>query len=193
MIKIHQTACVDEKVKIGQGTRIWHYSHILKNSKIGNNCCIGQNASIGPDVKIGNKCKIQNNVSVYKGVTLEDEVFCGPSCVFTNVINPRAFLEKKSEFKNTSVKRGASIGANATIVCGVTIGKYALVGAGAVVTHSIPDYGLAVGVPARIIGHVCKCGETLHRISYKELFCTSCNHKYKQIGVRVCPSSQKHK
>ncbi len=158
---VHESAYIDEGVSIGEGTKIWHFSHILKGSKIGKNCIIGQNVAIGPDVTIGNKCKIQNNVSIYKGVTLEDGVFCGPSCVFTNVYNPRAFVERKHEFKQTLVKRGATIGANATIVCGVTIGKYSMTGAGAVVKSDVPDHGITAGVPAKQIGWACKCGTTL--------------------------------
>ena len=158
---IHSSACIDEPVEVGEGTKIWHFSHILPNTKIGNNCIIGQNCMIGPDVKIGNRCKIQNNVSVYKGVELEDDVFCGPSMVFTNVLTPRAFIERKHEFKKTLVKKGATIGANATVVCGNTIGKYAMIGAGAVVVSDIEDYALYTGVPAKKTGWVCKCGVVL--------------------------------
>ena len=158
---IHESAYVDKPVDIGEGTRIWHFCHILPNTKIGKNCIIGQNCMIGPDVKIGNSCKIQNNVSIYKGVELEDDVFCGPSCVFTNVLTPRAFIERKHEFKNTLVKKGATIGANATIVCGNTIGKYAMIGAGAVVVSDVEDYALYIGVPAVKAGWVCKCGIVL--------------------------------
>lgn len=158
---VHESSYVDENVEIGSNTKIWHFSHILKNTKIGANVIIGQNVMIGPDVVIGNNCKIQNNVSIYKGVILEDDVFCGPSCVFTNVYNPRAFIERKHEFRNTLVKKGATIGANATIVCGVTIGEYAFVGAGAVVNRDVPDYALVVGVPAKQIGWVCQCGNKL--------------------------------
>lgn len=157
----HESTYIDENVKIGKGTKIWHFSHLLKNSIVGEKCVIGQNVVLGPDVVIGNKCKIQNNVSLYKGVTLEDEVFCGPSCVFTNVYNPRAFIERKNEFRPTLVKQGASIGANSTIVCGVTIGKYAIIGAGAVVKTDVPDYAIVVGVPAKQKGWACKCGTTL--------------------------------
>ena len=158
---VHETAVVDEGAVIGRGTRIWHFTHVLRGSVIGENCVLGQNVVVGPDVRVGNNCKIQNNVSVYKGVTLEDDVFCGPSMVFTNVINPRAFIERKHEFKPTRVGRGATIGANATVVCGVTIGEYALVGAGAVVTRDVAPYALVVGVPARHCGWVCWCGSTL--------------------------------
>jgi UDP-2-acetamido-3-amino-2,3-dideoxy-glucuronate N-acetyltransferase len=158
---VHNTAVVDENVEIGKGTKIWHFSYVLKGSKIGENCIIGQNVMIGPDVSIGNRCKVQNNVSIYKGVELEDDVFCGPSCFFTNVVNPRAFIERKQEFKKTSVKKGATIGANATILCGITIGKYALIGAGAVITKDVPDYGLVYGNPGKLMGYVCKCGTVL--------------------------------
>jgi UDP-2-acetamido-3-amino-2,3-dideoxy-glucuronate N-acetyltransferase len=158
---VHETACVDQDVRVGKGTRIWHFSHVLAGSAIGADCVIGQNASIGPDVTLGNHCKLQNNVSVYKGVTLEDDVFCGPSCVFTNVLNPRAFIERKHEFRQTLVRKGATIGANATVICGVTIGKYAMVAGGSVVKADAPDYALVAGVPAKQKGWVCKCGTTL--------------------------------
>ncbi|MEM3112416.1 MAG: Gfo/Idh/MocA family oxidoreductase [Candidatus Anstonellales archaeon] len=180
-VYIHESAYIDENVEIGEGTKIWHFSHILKNSKIGKHCIIGQNVVIGPEVTIGDRCKIQNNVSVYKGVTIEDEVFCGPSCVFTNVYNPRAFIERKHEFRPTVVKKGATIGANATIVCGVTIGRYAMVGAGAVVKNDVPDYAIVVGVPARQIGWACKCGTTL-RFNESTAFCEYCGNEYKIEG-----------
>ena len=178
-VYVHETSFVDEGVKIGEGTKIWHFSHILKSTKIGKNCVIGQNASIGPDVVIGDRCKVQNNVSIYKAVTLEDDVFCGPSCVFTNVYNPRAYIERKDEFRLTTVKKGATIGANATIVCGVTIGSYAFVGAGAVVKNDIPAYALAAGVPAKQIGWVCRCGVSLKDAKNNKIVCTSCGNKYK--------------
>lgn len=174
---VHESSYVDDDVVIGKGTKIWHFCHILSRTRIGTNCVIGQNVMIGPDVIIGNNCKIQNNVSVYKGVFLEDDVFCGPSCVFTNVINPRAFIERKNEFKTTIVRKGATIGANATIVCGNTIGKYALIGAGAVVTHDVVDYALMVGVPAGRIGWVCKCGTTLHQQD-AVMTCRYCGNQY---------------
>jgi UDP-2-acetamido-3-amino-2,3-dideoxy-glucuronate N-acetyltransferase len=158
---IHESSYVDDDVRVGEGTRIWHFCHILRSAKIGKNCNIGQNVCIESDVTVGDKCKIQNNVSIYRGVTLEDEVFCGPSCVFTNVYNPRAFIERKHEFRPTLVRSGATIGANATIVCGATIGRYALVGAGAVVKQDVPDYAIVAGVPAKQVGWVCKCGTTL--------------------------------
>jgi UDP-2-acetamido-3-amino-2,3-dideoxy-glucuronate N-acetyltransferase len=183
-IFVHESSYIDENVEIGSGSKIWHFSHILKNTKIGSNVIISQNVMIGPDVTIGNNCKIQNNVSVYKGVILEDDVFCGPSCVFTNVYNPRAFIERKHEFRNTLVKRGATIGANATIVCGVTIGEYAFIGAGAVVTRDVPDYALVVGVPARQIGWVCQCGNKLvFENDYSK--CSYCNKEYFLIEGKV--------
>jgi acetyltransferase-like isoleucine patch superfamily enzyme len=158
---VHASAVIDPEVSIGAGTRVWHFSHLLQGSTIGRNCVIGQNVMIGPRVQIGNGCKIQNNVSVYEGVILEENVFCGPSAVFTNVRVPRAFIDRKSEFRTTKVEAGASIGANATIVCGVIIGSYAMVGAGAVVTRDVPPYALVVGCPARFSGWVGKSGERL--------------------------------
>lgn len=186
---IHPTSIIDENVKIGKGTKIWHFSHILRDTEIGENCTIGQNVMIGPDVKVGKGCKIQNNVSVYKGVVLEDYVFCGPSCVFTNVINPRAFIERKNEFKKTLVREGATIGANATIVCGITIGKYAFIGAGAVVTKNVPDYALVIGVPARQAGWVCKCGKKLNFIG--EVAECECKNKYKLENGQIKIISEK--
>jgi UDP-2-acetamido-3-amino-2,3-dideoxy-glucuronate N-acetyltransferase len=167
---IHPTAVIDEGCEIGPGTKIWHFSHILSDSKIGEKCNIGQNVVIGPDVTIGNNCKLQNNVSVYKGVTLEDGVFCGPSMVFTNVYNPRAELRKMDQLRPTLVKKGATLGANCTIVCGHTIGRYAFIGAGAVVTKDVHDYALFVGNPARPIGYMCVCGERLP----DSLQCSAC-------------------
>lgn len=161
-IKIDSTSVIDyPHIEIGDGTSIWHFSHVLHHVKIGLNCSLGQNVMIGPYATIGNNVKIQNNVSIYEGVTLEDDVFCGPSCVFTNVINPRSHVNRKLEFKKTVVKRGASIGANATIICGVTIGEYAFLGAGCVASKDVPDFALVVGVPARQIGWMCKCGTRL--------------------------------
>lgn len=158
---VHESSYVDDNVKIGDGTKIWHFSHVMSNSEMGEKCNIGQNVVISPGVKLGNGVKIQNNVSVYTGVICEDDVFLGPSCVFTNVINPRSFIERKAEYRETIIGKGASIGANVTIVCGHNIGKFALIGAGAVVTKNIPDYALVMGNPARIKGYVCKCGEKL--------------------------------
>ena len=158
---VHESSYVDEGCSIGKGTKIWHFSHIMRGCSIGENCNIGQNVVISPDVVLGDGVKIQNNVSVYTGVVCEDGVFLGPSCVFTNVINPRAFIERKSEYRKTTVKKGASIGANATIVCGHDVGRYAFVGAGAVVTRDVPDYAMVYGSPAKIRGYVCRCGEKL--------------------------------
>lgn len=158
---IHESAVIDADVSIGENTKIWHFSHVLGRSRIGNACVIGQNVTIGPDVTIGNGCKIQNNVSVYKGVTLEDDVFCGPSMVFTNVLTPRAHVERKNEFAPTLVKRGATLGANCTIVCGHTIGEFAMVGAGAVVTKDVPPHALVLGNPAKRAGWVSRSGERL--------------------------------
>ncbi|MEM4406760.1 MAG: Gfo/Idh/MocA family oxidoreductase [Candidatus Methanomethylicaceae archaeon] len=175
---IHPTAVIDDGCEIGAGTKIWHFSHVMPGAKIGKNCNIGQNVTIERDVVIGNNCKIQNNVSVYKGVTLEDGVFCGPSMVFTNVYNPRAEIRKMDQLRPTLVKRGATLGANCTIVCGVTIGRYAFVGAGAVVTKDVPDHALVVGNPARQIGWVCECGERLN----DNLQCPVCNKKYSKTS-----------
>ncbi len=175
---VHESSYVDEGCDIGAGTQIWHFSHVLRDSKIGNDCKIGQNVLIGAEVTIGDKCKVQNNVSIYKGVTLEDGVFCGPSCVFTNVYNPRAFVERKHEFMETLVKKGATIGANATIVCGVTIGRYSLVGAGAVVKSDVVDYAVVAGVPAKQIGWACKCGTTLN-LNEERIVCEYCGNDYR--------------
>lgn len=174
MSVIHPTAVIDNDVLIGENSRIWHFSHILPGTVIGQNCNIGQNVVIGPDVSVGNGCKIQNNVSVYKGVTLEDDVFCGPSMVFTNVYNPRANIRRMDEARPTLVRHGASIGANATIVCGVTIGRFAFVGAGTVVTRDVPDHALVFGNPARQRGWVCECGEKLTDM----LACPACGAKF---------------
>ena len=155
---VHESSYVDEPCVIGEGTKIWHFSHVMKNSRIGRGCNIGQNVVISPDVTLGDNCKIQNNVSLYTGVVLEDHVFCGPSMVFTNVVNPRSEVVRKDEYKRTLVRRGASLGANSTVVCGVTIGQYAFVGAGAVVTKDVPDFALVLGNPARRTGWMCRCG-----------------------------------
>ena len=161
-IDIHNTAAIDKDVAIGYGTKIWHFSHILSGSSIGKNCIIGQNVMIGPDVNVGDNCKIQNNVSLYKGITIGDDVFLGPSCVFTNVKTPRAFIDRSNEFHDTVVEQGASIGANSTIVCGVKIGEYAMVAAGAIVTKDVASYSLVLGSPAIHIGWVSKAGDRLH-------------------------------
>lgn len=174
---VHESSYIDSPCKIGKGTKVWHFSHVMRDTVIGKNCNIGQNVVISPSVILGNNVKIQNNVSVYTGVICEDDVFLGPSCVFTNVINPRSFIERKQEYKKTIVKKGATIGANATIVCGYNIGRYAFIGAGSVVTKNVPDYALMVGNPARIIGYVCECG---NRLEYKEkkYSCNCCNKEY---------------
>ena len=181
---VHASSCVDDNVKIGKGTKIWNFSHILKGSDIGKNCVIGQNVMIGPEVTVGNGCKIQNNVSIYKDVTLEDDVFCGPSCVFTNVINPRAFISRKKEFRKTLVKKGATIGANATIVCGNDIGRYAFIGSGAVVTKDVPDFALVYGNPAKPQGWMCECGIRLEFKKDKAI-CKACNKKYRKKGKYI--------
>jgi UDP-2-acetamido-3-amino-2,3-dideoxy-glucuronate N-acetyltransferase len=160
-IRIHKSSYVDEPVSIGEGTVIWHFCHVLARVSIGKHCSIGQNVMIGPNVTIGDGCKIQNNVSLYQGIVLEDDVFCGPSCVFTNVVNPRAFVSRKAEFKMTHVRRGATIGANATIICGHTIGSFAFIAAGAVVTKDVPSFALMAGLPARRIGWRSRAGEGL--------------------------------
>jgi UDP-2-acetamido-3-amino-2,3-dideoxy-glucuronate N-acetyltransferase len=157
----HPTAIIDPASRVGEGSKIWHFSHVMANSVVGRKCNLGQNVVVSPGCHVGDGCKIQNNVSIYTGVTLEEGVFCGPSMVFTNVINPRAFIERKSEYKATLVRKGASIGANATIVCGTTLGAYCFVGAGAVVTRDVPDFALVYGSPARVRGWVCYCGVQL--------------------------------
>jgi len=181
---IDKTSIVDEGCQIGEGTKIWHFSHILKGSKIGKDCKIGQNVVIGPDVSIGNRVKIQNNVSIYKGVTLEDEVFCGPSCVFINVINPRSAILRMNELKITLVKKGATIGANATVICGNTIGKYAFIGAGAVVTKDVPGYALVFGNPAKLQGWICECGV---KLEFNDNFakCKICGKEYLKKHEKV--------
>jgi len=158
----HESSYVDDGAVVGAGTKIWHFSHVLAGAVIGARCNLGQNVVVMPGTRIGDNVKIQNNVSIYEGVELEDDVFCGPSCVFTNVLNPRSHVSRKHEYMKTLVKRGGSIGANATIVCGVTLGEYAFIGAGAVVTADVPPYGLMVGVPARRVGWMCQCGDRLH-------------------------------
>jgi UDP-2-acetamido-3-amino-2,3-dideoxy-glucuronate N-acetyltransferase len=157
----HETACIDDGAEIGAGTKIWHFSHMMPNSMVGKNCNFGQNVVVSPQCRIGDNVKIQNNVSVYTGVIIEDDVFCGPSMVFTNVINPRSHIERKSEYKETLVKKGATIGANATVICGHTLGRFCFIGAGTVVTRDVPDYGLLVGNPGRLKGYVCYCGDKL--------------------------------
>ena len=175
---IHETAVVDEGVEIGEGSKIWHFCHIMRGCRIGRNCNIGQNVVVSPGVVLGNNVKVQNNVSVYTGVTCEDDVFLGPSCVFTNVVNPRSAIARKDQYKPTCVKKGATIGANATIVCGHVIGKYAMIGAGAVVTHDVPDYALMTGNPARQSGWVSEYGHTLHFDENGFATCPESGHRY---------------
>jgi UDP-2-acetamido-3-amino-2,3-dideoxy-glucuronate N-acetyltransferase len=177
-VQIHPSAFVDEPCEIGEGTRIWHFVHILPRSRIGRSCSLGQNVMVGPDVSIGDGCKIQNNVSIYQGVTLEDGVFCGPSCVFTNVNNPRAEVQRKDEFRPTLVKRGATLGANSTMVCGHTVGEYAFIAAGAVVTQDVPPFALMAGVPARRIGWMSHVGEKLGA----DLVCPRSGRRYREAG-----------
>jgi UDP-2-acetamido-3-amino-2,3-dideoxy-glucuronate N-acetyltransferase len=175
---IHVSSYVDDGVKIGRGTKIWHFCHILPGSEIGEGCSIGQNVMIGPSVKLGNGCKIQNNVSLYDGVELADDVFCGPSCVFTNVTNPRANVSRKDEFRLTPVGRGASIGANATIICGHALGAFCFIGAGAVVTRDVPDFALMVGNPARRVGWMSRAGERLG----SDLVCPRTGERYREVA-----------
>ena len=187
---VHESSYIDDNVTIGSGTKIWHFSHIMSGSRIGSNCNIGQNAVIGPNAVIGNNCKIQNNISVYEGVELEDNVFCGPSMVFTNVYNPRCEISRKKEFRKTLVKTGATLGANCTIVCGVTIGRYAFIGAGAVVNRDVPDYALIVGNPGKQIGWMSQFGEQMALPLTGDAIC-KCPHtgdKYKLNNgiVRLC-------
>ena len=178
---LHESVAVDLPCEIGAGTRIWHFSHVLANARIGKNCSLGQNVTVASGVAIGDGCKIQNNVSLYTGVTLEDYVFCGPSIVFTNVLHPRAEVSRKEEYAPTLVKRGATLGANATIVCGRIVGAYAFVGAGAVVNRDVMPYALMVGTPARRVGWACRCGETLPK-GHAEVRCGRCTNVYRLAG-----------
>lgn len=180
---VHESSYIDEGAEIGQGTKIWHFCHVMSGARIGPKCNIGQNVVVSPGVSLGRGVKVQNNISIYTGVVCEDDVFLGPSMVFTNVINPRAFIERKSEYKKTLIKKGASIGANATIVCGITIGQYAFIGAGTVVSKDVPDYALIYGSPARIKGWVCQCGNKLP-FNGNKAQCPECGLKYNQISAQ---------
>lgn len=177
----HETAIIDKGAKIGSGSKIWHFSHVMGSAQIGANCILGQNVFVGNNVELGNNVKVQNNVSVYEGVTCEDDVFLGPSMVFTNVINPRSTVERKDEFKTTLVKKGATIGANATIICGVTLGEYCMIGAGAVVTKDILPFALVTGVPAKQTGWVSRSGEILG----SDLVCPKTGEKYNLAGANL--------
>jgi UDP-2-acetamido-3-amino-2,3-dideoxy-glucuronate N-acetyltransferase len=183
---IHSSSFVDEGATIGPGSKVWHFCHVMPGAVIGSRCTLGQNVVVMTGVTIGNNCKIQNNVSLYEGVVLEDDVFCGPSMVFTNVMNPRAHVSRRDEFRQTLVRRGSSIGANATIVCGATLGEYSFVGAGAVVTRDVAPYALMAGVPARRIGWMCQCGERLaERVGH--VTCDACGSRYLVAADTVTP------
>ena len=190
----HESAYVDDGCTIGSGTKIWHFSHVMAGATIGQRCNIGQNVVISPDVVVGDNVKIQNNVSVYTGVVLEDDVFCGPSMVFTNVVNPRSHVSRKAEYRQTVVRRGATLGANSTVVCGHTVGCYAFVGAGAVVTKDVPDYALIVGNPARLVGWMCACGTKLSdaRATAGPLACKACGSTYALAPDRVLRPVDRH-
>ena len=181
---VHESSYVDDGAVVGKGTKIWHFSHVMPDAEIGEDCTLGQNVVVMPRTKVGNNVKIQNNVSIYEGVVLEDDVFCGPSCVFTNVSTPRSHVSRKDEYLRTLVRRGASIGANATVVCGVTLGEFCFIGAGAVVTSDVPAYALMVGVPARRVGWMCHCGKRLHPTNAKAQ-CDRCGAVYREEGGQL--------
>lgn len=188
-VRIHESSYVDEPCEIGAGTKIWHFSHVMPNCRIGRNCNLGQNVVVSPDVVLGDNVKVQNNVSIYTGVILEDDVFCGPSMVFTNVNNPRSEISRRDAYQRTLVKRGASMGANSTIVCGHTIGKYAFIGAGAVVAKDVADYALMVGVPAKRIGWMCRCGVRLPDGADAPT-CDACGNAYRLDGDTLVPEKE---
>ena len=185
-IFVHESSYVDEGAQIGAGTKIWHFCHIMSGAVIGERCNLGQNVVVMPGARLGKNVKVQNNVSIYEGVELEDDVFCGPSCVFTNVLNPRSHVSRKHAYQKTLVRRGSSIGANATIVCGVTLGEFAFIGAGAVVTADVPAYGLMVGVPARRVGWMCQCGERLP-VGAGSVACAACGTAYTESDGTLRP------
>jgi UDP-2-acetamido-3-amino-2,3-dideoxy-glucuronate N-acetyltransferase len=187
---VHASSYVDQPCSIGPGTKIWHFSHIMRDSVIGANCNIGQNVVVSPGCRLGNNVKVQNNVSLYTGVILEDDVFCGPSMVFTNVVNPRSHVSRKDEYRQTLVRRGATIGANATIVCGITLGRYSFVGAGAVVTRDVPDYAMVYGNPAKLRGWMCQCGVKLEGVAPSltgdaVAQCKACARRYRPAGTTL--------
>jgi UDP-2-acetamido-3-amino-2,3-dideoxy-glucuronate N-acetyltransferase len=187
---VHESSYVDEGAEIGAGTKIWHFCHVMTRARIGERCNIGQNVLVSPEVTIGNNVKIQNNVSLYTGVIVEEDAFLGPSMVFTNVINPRSHINRKNEYQTTLVQKGASIGANATIMCGTTLGRYCFVGAGSVVTHDVPDYALVYGTPARVRGWICQCGEQIKFVEQggvEKAKCESCGDAYRKQGQVVTP------
>jgi UDP-2-acetamido-3-amino-2,3-dideoxy-glucuronate N-acetyltransferase len=188
---VHDSSYVDEGAQIGKGTKIWHFCHVMPGAVIGEGCNLGQNVVVMNRVRIGNNVKIQNNVSIYEGVELEDDVFCGPSMVFTNVLNPRSHVSRKNEYRRTLVRRGTSIGANATVVCGVTLGEYSFIGAGAVVTKDVPDYALMVGVPATRVGWMCQCGERLPDTGAGT--CRACGSTYDRSGDTLRRTSSPRK
>tara|TARA_S200000501_G_scaffold263961_1_gene247766 strand:- start:258 stop:836 length:579 start_codon:yes stop_codon:yes gene_type:complete len=187
---IHESSYIDEPCKIGEGTKIWHFSHIMKNSTIGKNCNIGQNVLVSSDVKLGNNVKVQNNVSIYTGVECEDDVFLGPSMVFTNVINPRSAINRRGNYIKTIVKKGSSIGANATIICGNNIGKFSFIGAGSVVTKDVPDYALVIGNPAKQVGWMSEYGQRLNFDNSNKFLCKNSKKYYRLIDNKIIKSDE---
>ena len=190
-VQIHESAYVDEPCEIGPGTKIWHFTHVMPNCRLGRNCNLGQNVVVSPDVTLGDNVKVQNNVSIYTGVVLEDDVFCGPSMVFTNVINPRSEIVRRGEYQRTVIRKGATMGANCTIVCGIEIGRYAFIAAGAVVPKDVPPYALLVGVPAKRIGWACRCGSTLPKANADGLIaCLACGNEYRDENGSLTPEKE---